>query len=53
MEGLLLVISTSNVLLTFEIRSCKKNRGMFFKLIHIHNLFTNLILGSKLLKKAY
>lgn len=46
-------IGTGNVLLTVKTRSGKRNKVMLFRVLHVPNLFTNLILGSKLLKKGY
>ena len=49
----LLAIEIGNILLTVETKSGKRNNVLLVGILHIPGLFTNLISGSKLLKKSY
>ena len=49
----LFAIGIGNVLLIVESKNEKKSEVLLLGVLHIPGLFTNLIFGSKLLKKGY
>ena len=51
--GVLSAIGRGNIPFTIKTKSGKRNNILLVGVLHILNLFTNLISGSKLLKKGY